>query len=175
MAFSLLISAFSNHFQTFAFLGFELCFFLPIFAAKKTRKIFAFFCLKVCLFLPSKSVLKKSLNSLPAKARIALKLQNRCRQRQGLPGASIFVARFAGKEAKAGKVSLLLLLPFFAFAMPNPVWKWNALFVAKYAVNRHTWSGSHQRPDDHQSCLKAAFRMKIMFFIGLLVLAFSDV
>ena len=49
-----------------------------------------------------------------------MKLQNRCRQRQGLPGASIFVARFAGKEAKAGKVSLLLLLPFFAFAMPNP-------------------------------------------------------
>ena len=107
-------------FPNFCFSWLRALLFLPIFAAKKTRKIFAFFCLKVCLFLPSKSVLKKSLNSLPAKARIALKLQNRCRQRQGLPGALIFVARFAGKEAKAGKVSLLLLLPFFAFAMPNP-------------------------------------------------------
>ena len=46
-----------------------------------------------------------------------------------MPGASISLARFAGKQAKAGKISLLLLLPFFAFAMPNPAFESLAVFV----------------------------------------------
>ena len=107
MAFSLLISAFSNQFQTFAFLGFELCFFcheknsknlclflpesLPFFAVKKCPE-------KIPKFVAGKGKdCLETSKSLPAKARLAWSLDfccSLCRQR-GKGRQSKFALAFA--------------------------------------------------------------------------------